>query len=322
MTSEGPQRPGGAGSLTVAVVARLVGVAPSTLRTWARRYGLEPSGHRSGLHRRYSETDVARLRYMRSLTQSGMTSRDAATRAMTATLDELAATPGIGHPVVELSPAAALRSDRRPTQERACVGDVAPVVKTLLGTLGNADARGTISLLRIALRDLGAARTWDERVLPARAALWRLHREAQARGDALLCTAVVGAVGDVRLGRAPRNLVPVYLCSLPGHQDPAAEALLLAALAERSIHASVLGLGSGAATAVRAVSGAPAGVLVLQVPDDQVAAQLAGRLRQVAGVGEQLHWGEGWVRWAGHSGGMTDLVRAIEAASCPPPEQP
>ena len=29
--------------LTVAVVARRVGVAPATLRTWERRYGLCPS---------------------------------------------------------------------------------------------------------------------------------------------------------------------------------------------------------------------------------------------------------------------------------------
>ena len=39
--------------LTVAAVARRLGVAPSTLRTWDRRYDLGPSAHTAGSHRRY-----------------------------------------------------------------------------------------------------------------------------------------------------------------------------------------------------------------------------------------------------------------------------
>jgi MerR family transcriptional regulator, light-induced transcriptional regulator len=39
--------------LTVAAVARQIGVAPATLRTWDRRYGLGPSQHNDGEHRRY-----------------------------------------------------------------------------------------------------------------------------------------------------------------------------------------------------------------------------------------------------------------------------
>ncbi len=52
-------------TLTVAAVARRLGVAPSTLRTWDRRYGLGPSAHTAGAHRRYSPADVARLMVMR-----------------------------------------------------------------------------------------------------------------------------------------------------------------------------------------------------------------------------------------------------------------
>ena len=47
--------------LTVAAVARRLGVAPATLRTWDRRYGLGPSDHNSGQHRRYSTSDLAKL---------------------------------------------------------------------------------------------------------------------------------------------------------------------------------------------------------------------------------------------------------------------
>ena len=46
-----PNASGGPG-LTVAAVARRLGVAPATLRTWDRRYGLGPSEHSAGSQRR------------------------------------------------------------------------------------------------------------------------------------------------------------------------------------------------------------------------------------------------------------------------------
>ena len=51
--------------LHVAAAARRVGVAPSTLRTWDRRYGIGPTDHAPGRHRRYSPDDLARLELMR-----------------------------------------------------------------------------------------------------------------------------------------------------------------------------------------------------------------------------------------------------------------
>jgi transposase-like protein len=53
--------------LTVAAVARRIGVAPATLRTWDRRYDLGPSEHREGEHRRYCPADLAKLTIMRRL---------------------------------------------------------------------------------------------------------------------------------------------------------------------------------------------------------------------------------------------------------------
>src|SRR5665811_9607 len=76
MTSSTPERPPGP-SLTVAAVARRLGVAPATLRTWYRRYGLGPSGHLAGSHRRYSSYDVARLLVMRRLTLEGVAPSEA-----------------------------------------------------------------------------------------------------------------------------------------------------------------------------------------------------------------------------------------------------
>ncbi|MET0415607.1 MAG: MerR family transcriptional regulator, partial [Actinoplanes sp.] len=47
--------------LTAGAVARRLGVAVTTLRTWHQRYGLGPSRHEAGHHRRYSAEDMDRL---------------------------------------------------------------------------------------------------------------------------------------------------------------------------------------------------------------------------------------------------------------------
>jgi len=67
--------------LTVAAVARRIGVAPATLRTWDRRYGLGPSEHVEGEHRRYCPQDLARLTMMRRLIVAGLAPAEAAEQA-------------------------------------------------------------------------------------------------------------------------------------------------------------------------------------------------------------------------------------------------
>jgi DNA-binding transcriptional MerR regulator len=67
--------------LTVAAVARRIGVAPATLRTWDRRYGLGPSAHEAGEHRRYCPKDLAILTAMRKLITAGVSPADAAQQA-------------------------------------------------------------------------------------------------------------------------------------------------------------------------------------------------------------------------------------------------
>ncbi|MGN8246927.1 MerR family transcriptional regulator [Cellulomonas soli] len=71
-------------ALTVAGVARRLGVAPATLRTWDRRYGLGPSAHAPGQHRRYTPQDVDRLLVMRRLTVDGVAPAEAARAALAA----------------------------------------------------------------------------------------------------------------------------------------------------------------------------------------------------------------------------------------------
>ncbi|MET8465302.1 MerR family transcriptional regulator, partial [Micromonospora zamorensis] len=65
-------------ALSAGAVARRLGVAVTTLRTWHQRYGLGPSEHIPGHHRRYTPTDLARLEIMRRLTAEGVSPAEAA----------------------------------------------------------------------------------------------------------------------------------------------------------------------------------------------------------------------------------------------------
>ncbi len=114
--------------LTVAAVARRLGVAPATLRTWDRRYGLGPGTHAPGSHRRYGAADVERLRLMQELVRSGVSVADAAEQARSwsgaeaagSRAEPAAAGPlhavleqGRGYRTAEASRALALRPPRR-----------------------------------------------------------------------------------------------------------------------------------------------------------------------------------------------------------------
>ena len=71
--------------LTVSGAARRLGIAPATLRTWDRRYGIGPTEHARGRHRRYSADDMARLELMqRALMQGPHPRRRPATPARVA----------------------------------------------------------------------------------------------------------------------------------------------------------------------------------------------------------------------------------------------
>ena len=69
-------------ALSVAGAARGLGVAPGTLRSWERRYGLAPSLHTPGGHRRYGPIDLARLGVMHRLVQEGVPPAEAARAAI------------------------------------------------------------------------------------------------------------------------------------------------------------------------------------------------------------------------------------------------
>ena len=87
--------------ISAGAVARRLGVAVTTLRTWHQRYGLGPSLHEPGQHRRYTPQDVARLEFMQRLITTGVPPAEAARWAQR--LDEVPlsgakAAPSASHP--------------------------------------------------------------------------------------------------------------------------------------------------------------------------------------------------------------------------------
>lgn len=76
-------------SFGVGAVARYLGVAPATLRTWDRRYGLGPAERTAGSHRRYAPSDIERLAIMRRLTAAGVPAAEAAKIARESDVDSV-----------------------------------------------------------------------------------------------------------------------------------------------------------------------------------------------------------------------------------------
>lgn len=178
--------------LAVAAVARRLGVAPATLRTWDRRYGLGPSEHTAGAHRRYTGADVERLMVMRRLTLAGVAPVDAAQVAL----------------------------DTDPAAADQFFGDLrtpAAVVEAALA----ADLPRLDSLLRI-VDDQDVVAWWTDLVAPARDQLARrtvLDRPGQD-ADLVVQMAVSAAVRDRMASVAAQPIGVVLLLAPPGEARP------------------------------------------------------------------------------------------------------
>jgi len=206
--------------LTVAAVARRIGVAPATLRTWDRRYGLGPSAHESGEHRRYCPADLARLTLMRRLITSGVSPCDAAAQA---------------------------KSHKGSINLETIVTDY--VVREELVTALHKAAKGLDkkfieAALRKDLAQYGVEQSWSEVIVPL---LLIVGNDWEASGDGIevehLLTEVLKGIlrEHVEDIRKPVNAHPVLLASVGEEVHSLALHALAAALAERKIETYFLG---------------------------------------------------------------------------------
>ena len=248
-TDPGP-RQRTAPQLSVAAAARRLGVAPATLRTWDRRYGIGPSGHTPGQHRRYSSDDIARLDLMQHALVRGASPADAARFATTSRLPDRAEPERAEPERAEPEPV-----EPEPGQEeltgRARTGGAA---LSLPGAGGRAHglARAALMLdpapVRASLIEsvaaVGIESTWDEVVRPVLAAIgdrWQ-HTGAGVEIEHQLSECVRGVFGQVAAAApAEADARPVLLAGMPGEQHMLPMAVLAAVLATRRVPCRMLG---------------------------------------------------------------------------------
>lgn len=257
-------------ALTVAAVAARLGVAPATLRTWDRRYGLGPSSRLAGSHRRYGSTDLARLLVMRRLTLGGVAPAEAARVARDTPTEELDAVDG---GLAQVVPIAA---------EPAGVHHGPVTVTAVVDAALALDAARCRRILEAGLND-GCERWWTELVAPARSALAARTVLARPGEDA---HALLDAAALAVLRRsAPERDTSSGLVLLTSPGDGTSTLVLhalAAALTEKGVGARVL---TGPVSVRRLVElCAMAGPLAVVVVSDRDRADLG----IVAGLHEEL----------------------------------
>ena len=286
--------------LTVAAVARRLGVAPATLRTWDRRYGLGPSSHEAGAHRRYTAVDLARLEHMRQLIVAGVPAADAAREALAADVD--------GAPLATVTPIGSRPQvqARIPEQVSARPGGGSVVALPGAGARARGLARAAMSLdgatcqaiIEDSLVDRGVIATWDDLLVPVLAGVGEKWQD-DGKGievEHTLSGAVLQALGGVMRGlRDPINARSVLLAPVDGEWHSLPLWALAAALAERQIGCQLMTDPMPPHSLTQAVHRlGPAAVVVWsQTPETGDAAQVAGlpRFRPMPAV---LLGGPGW----------------------------
>jgi MerR family transcriptional regulator, light-induced transcriptional regulator len=269
---EGVVREGPA--LTVAAVARRLGVAPATLRTWDRRYGLGPSAHTAGQHRRYDAVDLARLGVMRRLTLDGVTPAEAARVALatdvTAT-GHLATVATTKVPELAPEPSAPSSSahaditsppdDVATNENTAGAGALIPLPRAATAARGLAraalalDSAAATEIMTQALAERGVVPTWTDVVAPVLVGVGSRWAATGAGVDVehLLSESVMGSLRTVEMRAAPINASPILLACVAEDQHSLPLHALAAALSERQVATRVLGPRVPASALVAAV---------------------------------------------------------------------
>jgi DNA-binding transcriptional MerR regulator len=316
--------------LSVAAVARRLGVAPATLRTWDRRYGLGPAEHAPGSHRRYGATDVARLEAMQHALLRGVGPAEAARYALSTEHPREQAAGGQPDPTAaapELPEPPDQRLRLPPSQPRAEAsaqrGSEAPRSPDALrvrpirlggrplrmpgsGARARGLARAAVALDAAAIREVlddslveeGVVATWDLVVRPVLGAIANCWEDTGVGVgvEHLLSEGTLDAFRDAtKRAPAPENRRPVLLACVPDELHSLPLHALSAELAGRGIGCRVLGAALPADALSDAIRRTAPSVVFLWAQASQYAATdlLAGlpRIRQRVRV---FVGGPGW----------------------------
>ncbi|MFI7005311.1 MerR family transcriptional regulator [Streptomyces sp. NPDC050145] len=225
-------------ALTTGALARRLGVAQTTLRTWERRYGIGPSHREEGRHRRWSPEDVVRMEHMCRLTAQGVTPAQAAQLAMAedgrATDHAAAAAP---RPRTPARPRAPGGSRDLP------LGQVWPESRGLARAAVRLDASAVQDRLRAAIDTYGVVVAWEQIIAPTLHAVGRKWATADAsyvEVEHLLSWHVSTELRSAG-APAPDGRPPVLLACMPDEQHSLPIEALWAALTERGLPTRIFG---------------------------------------------------------------------------------
>jgi hypothetical protein len=248
--------------LTAGDVARRLGIAVTTLRTWHQRYGLGPSRHRPRHHRRYTADDVAQLEVMRRLTGQGIPAAEAARVAT-------AGAPRIDPPV----PGAA----RDGGGHAIPVGRAGAAARGLARAAMRLDMSTMVGVITAGVSEHGVVHAWDRMILPVLVGVGERHASTNqlVEVEHLLSRAVSVVFAAVP---RPEGAQPpqILLACADEEQHVLPLEALAAALAERGCASRLLGPRVPAAALAQAVrrTGPAAVVVWSQTPTTGDPAQL------------------------------------------------
>ena len=243
--------------LTVGAVAQRLGVAPATLRTWGHRYGLGPSGHAAGKHRRYTAQDVARLDLLRKLMLNGVTVSEAAKIVAQADVDlssvtgttDAAPAPKRFHIVADGEVADDQEPIVNPTQNLSeenvvSLDSAKSSVRALTRAAQMLDGLACERIIETVITNKGIIWAWDNVIHPVLVAAGE-HWEKTGEGvevEHMLSEALTSqfkrVAGSVQ---EPVNARPVVLACAPHDMHSLPIYAIAAGLAEHGIATRVLG---------------------------------------------------------------------------------
>lgn len=272
---------------TAGQVARHLGIAESTLRSWHRRYGIGPQGSEPGRYRRYGEEDVARLRRMLDLIGLGMLASEAARTVQD--------------------------GDSGPVSAERDVADLVAAARV-------SDTERCRIVLDSVLSRRGVVEAWEEVCRPA---LVAVDADQRIDPDCMdiehgLSWAMIGALHRVPRPPVSPDAALVLLACVEAEHHTLPLAALSAALAGHRIPARMLGAATPTPSLVRAVRDTAPGAVVLwaQCPDTAVpevlrALQPYSARRYTAGPG----WPPAPPAGARHLASLREAIDALAGPS-------
>ncbi|ODA72732.1 HTH-type transcriptional repressor YcgE [Streptomyces sp. AVP053U2] len=312
------------GGLTTGEVARRLGVAPTTVRSWDRRYGLGPTAHTGGRHRRWTAGDLARLERMCALTATGVPPAEAARLALGEAGPDAAPRKEEALPV----PQPAVRLGRR-AGTGLRLGDVRQECRGVARAALRLDAAALDELLRAVIEEHGLVTAWTEVIMPTLQAAgrkWEISGERYVEVEHFLSWHVSGALRrHAPPLAAARSGATTVLACVPGENHTLPLEVLAAALAERGLPVRMFGGAlpvESLVTAVRRTGPAAVGLwaqsrTTASRPLAQHVAAIEWGVRGARRRPLVLTLGPGWagqtVSGSPHPPGLAEAVAAVES---------